>query len=51
MIYLTIQFHPQWKKSDFQTSWFLSFTNTGNQKSFEIDFQKPIDDLKNENLA
>ncbi len=43
-IYLTIQFDPQWKKSDFRTSWFLSFTNTGHQKIVEIDFQKITDD-------
>ncbi|CAF4079018.1 unnamed protein product [Rotaria sp. Silwood2] len=49
-IYLTIEFHSQWKKSDFRTSWFLSFSNTGNQKTIEIEFQKTTDDINNEEM-
>ncbi|CAF2782888.1 unnamed protein product [Rotaria sp. Silwood2] len=49
-IYLTIEFHSQWKKSDFRTSWFLSFSNTGNQKTIEIEFQKTTDDINNEEI-
>ncbi|CAF1224897.1 unnamed protein product [Rotaria magnacalcarata] len=50
-IYFTIEFHPQWKKSDFRTSWFLSFANTGNQKRIEIEFQKPTDDINNDEMS
>jgi len=50
-IYLTIQFHSQWKKSDFRTNWFLSFTNIGNQKIVEIDFQKPIEEINNDEMS
>jgi hypothetical protein len=50
-IYLTIEFHSQWNKSDLRTSWFLSFTNTGNQKSMEIEFQKTTEDFNNEEMS
>jgi hypothetical protein len=49
-IYLTIQFHAQWKKTDFRTSWFLSFINTGNKKTIEIEFQKTADDINNDEM-
>ncbi|CAM4982371.1 unnamed protein product [Rotaria socialis] len=38
-IKLTIEFHDQWKKSDFHTSWDLSFSDAENQKTIEIEFQ------------
>jgi hypothetical protein len=50
-IYLTIEFQSQWKKSDFRTSWFLSFRNMGNQKAIDIDFQIPTDDMNNEEMS
>jgi hypothetical protein len=50
-IYLTIQFHAQWKKTDFRTSWFLSFINTGNKKTIEIEFQKTADDINNDEMS
>lgn len=50
-IYLTIEFHSQWNKSDLRTSWFLSFTHAGNQKTMEIEFHKTTDDLNNEQMS
>ena len=50
-IYVTIQFQSQWNKSDFRTSWFLSFTNSGNQKKIDIDFQKPDDEEGEEEMS
>jgi glucose/arabinose dehydrogenase len=46
-IYLSVEFHTKWNKSDLVTSWFLSFTNTGNQKTIDIEFQKSTDDNTN----
>ena len=49
-IYLSIEFHAKWNKSDLVTNWFLSFINTGNQKMMEIEFQKSSDDINNNSL-
>lgn len=46
-IYISIEFHTKWNKSDLVTSWFLSFNNTGNQKVMDIEFQKSADDTTN----
>ncbi|CAF0921203.1 unnamed protein product [Adineta steineri] len=50
-IYFTIEFHSQWNKSDLKTSWFLSFANTGNQKTMVVEFQKTTDNLNNDEMS
>jgi len=42
-VYLTIEFHDKWNKSDLVTNWLLSFRDAGNEKTIELEFQKSAD--------
>ena len=41
---LSLEFHERWNKSNLMTSWSLSFTNNGDQKIVNIDFEQSSDE-------
>lgn len=47
-ISLSIQFHTKWEKPNLVTNWFLSFSNSGDQKTMDIEFQKLTDETIND---